>query len=109
MRFLVDNQLPNALAVHLRRQGHDAIHVMDIGLDEAADADIWDYAATNQCVVVTKDEDFSDMLLFRQDTVPIVWVRLGNCRKPELLATFDRAMEQVISSLNRGETLIEMV
>ena len=32
MRFLVDNQLPAALARWLTAQGHDAIHVLDVAL-----------------------------------------------------------------------------
>lgn len=41
MRFLVDAQLPAALARWLETQGHDAVHVYDIGLLEAEDKTIW--------------------------------------------------------------------
>jgi predicted nuclease of predicted toxin-antitoxin system len=37
VRFLVDNQLPRALATHLAQLGHEATHVLDPGLDEADD------------------------------------------------------------------------
>ncbi len=44
MRFLVDAQLPQALARSLTAEGHDAEHVADVGLSAAQDKVIWDYA-----------------------------------------------------------------
>jgi predicted nuclease of predicted toxin-antitoxin system len=44
VKFLVDNQLPAALARWLAARGLDACHVSDIGLEEASDQHIWDYA-----------------------------------------------------------------
>lgn len=40
MRFLVDAQLPPALCGWLRARGHDAVHVVDIGMLAASDASI---------------------------------------------------------------------
>ena len=37
MRFLVDNQLPVALATLLRAQGHEAEHVLELGLAQGTD------------------------------------------------------------------------
>ena len=37
MKFLVDAQLPPALARWLREQGYDAQHVEDLGLRDAED------------------------------------------------------------------------
>src|SRR6266540_6513289 len=44
MRFLVDAQLPPALAQFLQSQGHEAKAVREVGLREACDADIWIFA-----------------------------------------------------------------
>ncbi len=44
MKFLVDNQLPGALAVYLRKKGTDSEHVLDAGLGEATDAELCRYA-----------------------------------------------------------------
>ena len=60
MRFLVDNQLPAALAVLLREQGHEAEHVLDLGLAQGKDNPIWQHAITRQAVIITKDEDFAE-------------------------------------------------
>jgi len=44
MRFIVDAQLPPALARFLESHGPDAAHVADIGLRAADDSSIWLYA-----------------------------------------------------------------
>lgn len=41
MRFLVDHQLPPALARWLQSVGHIASHVVDHGMSTAADREIW--------------------------------------------------------------------
>jgi predicted nuclease of predicted toxin-antitoxin system len=60
LKFLVDAQLPPVLATWLEAHGHHAQHVLDLDLLQAADARIWDYAISSNCVVVTKDRDFAE-------------------------------------------------
>ena len=47
MIYLIDNQLPPGLVRHLQSHGLQSSHVADLGLDEATDRAIWDYAAAN--------------------------------------------------------------
>ncbi len=76
MRFLVDANLPPALARFLEESGHHAEHVEDIGLRHAKDTPIWDYAIEHNAVVITKDEDFEERLNRRPEIAPsIVWIR----------------------------------
>ena len=51
MRFLVDAQLPPALARGLEALGHQAEHVADCGLAVAPDAAIWKYAAASGGII----------------------------------------------------------
>lgn len=59
MRFLVDVQLPPALARWLVERGHQAGHVADLGIAGASDRVVWERAAITGAVIVTKDEDFA--------------------------------------------------
>lgn len=59
MRFLVDAQLPPALARWLTSQGQKAEHVMDLDLHRASDPEIWRFAEATSAVIVTKDEYFA--------------------------------------------------
>ena len=108
MRFLVDNQLPPALAKWLGSRGHEARHVLDIGLDAVTDTQVWNYAAEHSFALITKDEDFFARTLQPGAAVQVVWVRLGNCRTRVLLAVFDAVLPQVIAALEKGDPLVEI-
>ena len=59
MRFLVDAQLPPALARWLVAAGHETEHVSDCGLSAASESAIWRLADQIGAIIVTKDEDFA--------------------------------------------------
>ncbi|WP_430516688.1 DUF5615 family PIN-like protein [Bradyrhizobium yuanmingense] len=59
MPYLIDAQLPSALAEAMRRAGYDAVHVAKFGMANAIDGVIWNEAISRSAVLVTKDRDFS--------------------------------------------------
>ncbi len=61
MRFLVDEDLPRSTDDLLRRYGHEAVDVRDIGLRGAKDPRIAAYAQSEGLCLVTGDFDFSDI------------------------------------------------
>ncbi len=108
MRFLIDAQLPPALARWIESQGYSAEHVADIALAEASDTAIWDYAKRHGAVIVTKDEDFAVRRTLNTSGPAVVWIRLGNTTKSQLLQWFEPIFGRIIESLQRGEPLIEV-
>jgi predicted nuclease of predicted toxin-antitoxin system len=108
MRFLIDAQLPPALAGLLESHGHQAAHVQDAGLRDAADPDIWSYALREQTVIVTKDEDFAHRFRQAARGPAIVWLRVGNTSRRALLQWFEPLIPQVTSLLQQGEKLVEV-
>ncbi|MGH6735278.1 MAG: DUF5615 family PIN-like protein [Methyloceanibacter sp.] len=108
MRFLVDAQLPPALARFLRVLGHEADHVIDFQLETASDGTVWDFAREHSAVLITKDEDFRTLRLSQTEGPPVVWVRIGNTTTPHLLNRLSDVWNAVISGLERGEVLIEI-
>lgn len=109
MRFLIDAQLPPALARWLETvAGHAAEHVADLEMQGASDAAIWDFALREGCVIVTKDEDFAQRNTLVESGPKIVWIRLPNTRRGELIARIGRDWPHILAALERGETLIEV-
>lgn len=109
MRLLVDNQLPAALARYLTDNGFDCRHVQDIGMDASDDREIWELAKSERMVIVTKDEDFALMADRQAGHSPqVVWVRMGNCRKAALLATFSALLPDLRTLLKEGRGVIEI-
>ena len=109
MRFLVDAQLPPALARWLSSAGHHAEHVADIGLAGARDSEIGTYALSAGAVIVSKDEDFALRKVLYRNGPSIVWIRLPNSRRSELLTWFAHALPKIVEAFERGESFIELI
>jgi predicted nuclease of predicted toxin-antitoxin system len=108
VKFLVDHQLPPALAKFLREQGHDAIHVREWNLTTADDPIIWQRAVADKRAVVSKDEDFYYLAIAPSSTGQLVWVRIGNCRRLALTETFQKNLDQIVSALEAGIRVVEI-
>ena len=108
MRFLVDAQLPPALARTLAAAGHEAYHVADVRLAGASDEAIWQRAIEIDAVVVTKDADFSRICVL-SDGPAVVWIRRPNTRRRALLDWFEPLLPDIIAAIDRGERLIEVI
>jgi predicted nuclease of predicted toxin-antitoxin system len=108
VNFLVDAQLPPALARWIANQGHQAAHVFELGFHTANDPVIWERARTGPFVIVSKDEDFVDHWLLSDQPVALVWVRKGNCSNRALLAWLEPLWPDVVKRLEQGELLVEL-
>ena len=108
MKFIVDAQLPPALARLLRESGCDAFAVREIGLREANDAEIWRYAVQQQAAIITKDEDFAERSLYSRDQPVIVWLRIGNTSNQALLRWFVPLWPEIMRRIELGDRLIEV-
>ncbi len=106
MRFLVDAQLPPALAGWLRERGHEAEHVVDIGLVGATDAAIAEHAERVAAVLITKDEDFIALRL--SDRFPLLWLRCGNATNRALVAWLEPRWAEVERLFGAGERVVEV-
>jgi predicted nuclease of predicted toxin-antitoxin system len=108
VKFLIDNQLPAALADYLKKRGFDCEHVLHLGLGEASDTDICEYAIAQKAIIVSKDQDFLYLASKSNADIKLIWVRLGNCRTSALLEAFDRLWPEIQASLNAGDRVIEI-
>jgi predicted nuclease of predicted toxin-antitoxin system len=108
MNFLVDDQLPVALARWIALQGHVAIHVLDVSLSGKDDLIIWRFASNAGCIVVTKDQDFQARRNRERAGPQVVWLRWGNIRKASLLVRFPLVWPVIIECLERGDGIIEI-
>ncbi len=61
MRFLIDADLPRSATSLLRRHGHDAVDVRDVGLGAASDSEIARRARDERRCLVTGDFGFADV------------------------------------------------
>ena len=108
MKFLIDNQLPPAPARFLQTEFNlNARHVVDVGLQDASDAEIWAFISKDDSILISKDEDFANMIL-QEPTARLIWVRIGNCRKAFLLDVFRRIWPRIRERIESGDGLVEI-
>jgi len=113
MNFLIDANLPRRLVSVFRERGHHAVHTIDLPDRNATDdLAILQYSDEQNCVISTKDSDFttSFWLNNRQKKLLLISTRNINNRELEMLlvANFD----QIISDLTHnqfGELTLEHV
>lgn len=78
MKLLFDQNLSHRLVAALAQDFPGSSQVRPLGLDRAADQEIWEYAAANRYCIVTLDADFAELSALRGSPPKVVWLRCGN-------------------------------
>jgi predicted nuclease of predicted toxin-antitoxin system len=103
VRFLVDECLSSTLAALLRADGHDAVHLVDLGHGGSDDAAVMRLARDQRRTVLSADTDFGELLARSNDTEPSVIPFRSNEVHSTTLAGIVRAnLEQLEESLAAG-------
>lgn len=108
MKFLIDAQLPPALARWLREAGFEAQAAREVGLRDAEDGTIWRWAAENGCAIITKDEDFALRVQTTAGGPCVVWLRVGNTSNTALREWLVPKVPQIAALLGQGYRLVEI-
>ncbi len=78
-KYLIDVNLPRYFSLWA---GIDCEHVVNID-DELKDSEIWSYAKENNLTIVTKDADFSELMLLSEPPPRVIHIRYGNMKMRE--------------------------
>jgi predicted nuclease of predicted toxin-antitoxin system len=108
VRFLIDAQLPPALATRLCEAGHEATHLTDHLAGDADDREVAELAATLDAVLVTKDEDFVDLSMRAVLSTPFLWIRSGDMTTRRLWAMLEPSLPTIVEAFNSGERIVEL-
>ena len=103
MNFLIDNALSPRVATGLRASGHDAVHVVEYGMQAATDD-----AGLESRVVVSADTDFGTMLALHEATSPsVILLRVASLRRADdQVALILRALPSIDAALRRGAIVV---
>lgn len=84
MKLLLDQNISYKLVSRLGDVYPGSTHVRQLGLEEADDLAVWNYARENDFVIVSKDEDFHQRSFLSGAPPKVVWLRLGNCTTQDI-------------------------
>ncbi|HVQ37991.1 MAG TPA: DUF5615 family PIN-like protein [Pyrinomonadaceae bacterium] len=79
MKLLFDQNLSPRLTRLLADIYAESIHVRDVGLHDANDLAVWEYAQIEGYAIVSKDSDFQQRSLLHGFPPKFIWLRVGNC------------------------------
>ena len=77
MKLLFDQNLSPRLTLSLADIFPDSAHIRDVGMKDATDTIIWEYAKKNGFVIVSKDSDFQARSLLLGQSAKIHLVASG--------------------------------
>ncbi len=95
MKLLLDQNLSPRLVRRLSDLYPDSMHVATVGLDRAFDKDVWNYAHKHDCIIVTKDVDFSELSVLSGFPPKVIWIRRGNGSTKDIEAILRKSYDSV--------------
>jgi len=99
MKLLFDENLSPKLPSLLATLFPKSAHVRECGLLGLSDKAVWEYARANGFTIISKDSDFQQRSLLYGHPPKIVWLRIGNCTRQQLVQLIT-AREQDIHALD---------
>ncbi|EFO80086.1 hypothetical protein OSCT_2077 [Oscillochloris trichoides DG-6] len=111
MNFWIDAQISPAFAPWLSSYfGVVAYALRDLGLRDAMDHEIFNAARSANAVIVliTKDRDFSEMVVRHGSPPQVLWVTCGNTSNARLRSIFTELFPQALALLQSGEPMVEI-
>lgn len=102
-RLLLDQGLPRTAAAMLRTRGLDAVHVGELGLAQASDSSILEFARHERRVICTLDADFHRLLALGGWVSPsVIRIRMEGLRGPEMAELILEVLGETAPSLAAG-------
>lgn len=100
MNFLIDANLPRRLINVFEARGHNAIHTLDLpNRNATTDPALLQYAEERNCVITTKDSDFTISFWLNNRPEKLLLISAGNIRNTELESLLIANFDQIISDL----------
>jgi predicted nuclease of predicted toxin-antitoxin system len=96
MKFLIDANLPWKLKLMLEKMGFDVVHTDDLPNKEfTTDEEIRSFARVHERIIITKDSDFLQSHILRNNPRFLLLISTGNISNRELLSLVETYFNQI--------------
>ncbi len=103
MKLLFDENISWRIKKILLKHFPDCKHVSDIENELRTDNQIWEYAKKQDFIIVTFDEDFTDIQMIYEFPPKIIWLRCGNKNTVYIAEKLIRLKTEIINFYNDNE------
>jgi predicted nuclease of predicted toxin-antitoxin system len=104
MKLLFDQNLSFRLCTDIADLFPESNHVRLLGLSEAGDQVLWDYAKDNGFTIVSQDVDFAEMAALSGSPPKVIWLRAGNQSTTAVAALLRRHIDLIVAFGNDNDT-----
>jgi len=100
MRFLFDQNISHRILKLIPEKYSDSTTVKKEGLINAPDREIWEYAKSNDYIIVTQDSDFNDLNSLYGFPPKIIWIRTGNLKTQSIVDILIDNIDEIVKFIN---------
>lgn len=104
MKLLFDHNLSPKLIKRLADVYPLSQHVSEVGMADALDKVVWNYARQHDFIIVTKDADFNEYPLIAGFPPKVIWIRRGNCSTNTIETILRQNLEAVETLTEDAQT-----
>lgn len=97
MKLLFDQNLSPRLVSIFAESFIGSKHLMDLNLEIANDSIVWEFTKKEGFTIVTKDNDFNNLVAFFGFPPKVIWIRRGNCSTNEINGLLNSNIEKIKS------------
>ena len=105
MKLLIDQNISRKIIPLISEKFPNSSQVYILGLQEASDIEIWDYAKKNDYSIVSKDSDFHELGLLYGIPPKIIWLQCGNVTNQFIAELILKNAEDIIEFLSDKNSL----
>ena len=98
MKFLVDVNLPKYFTFF---NSPEFVNLIDIN-PRMTDTEVWNYAQQNNLIILTKDSDFYYKSISEENTVKVVYFKLGNQKLSQLHSYFSNNWDLIKTHIDHN-------
>ncbi len=109
MKLLFDQNLSRFLVERVGEEFKGSLHVIQLGLDQATDREIWDWAGEHGFTIVSKDSDFHDLAASSVPPPKAIWLRVGNASTGDIERVLHDNTERMLDFENESQKALLVI
>lgn len=103
MSLLLDQNISFRVFKFLEKLDFDVVHVSQVGLNNTTDYEIWNFAKTKNLIIVSYDNDFLDLSLFRGFPPKVIIIKSGNLTKEKFIKLFKAQQQKIEAFIKQND------
>jgi len=109
MKLLFDQYISFRLIKQITDLFPNSKQVLELGLENSTDIEIFNFAKRNDFAIVTFDSDFCDLNIIRGFPPKIIWIRTGNTSTKDLANLFRKKSDLIKLFLDEDYGCLEII